>query len=235
MVRLVEKPRILVVEDSSDMRSLLREMLEAEGYPTVAAEDGQQGLRLLYAQHPSLVITDLAMPNMDGMAMIERIREVSEVPVLILSGSDDEPHKVQGLRRGADDYVVNPVRRGELLARVDALLRRAARHEQTEPSTVDKDAALYVDFARHEVRLRGKPVDLSPQEFRLLAAFLRQPGAVLSPERLLDAAWGSADGGPENVRVYMGYLRRKLERDHRDPDLLETVRGFGYRYNVQRG
>ena len=226
-------PLILVVDDALDIREMLRDVLEGEGYGVATAANGIEALRAVYQSRPALVISDIAMPEMDGWVLLERLREFTEVPVIMLSALGDERDKVRGLREGADDYVVKPVMRAELLARVEALLRRA-KSESGEEATVYSDAALYMDFERHDVRLRGEPVDLSPQEFRLLAAFVRYPGTVLSAERLMELCWGTSEGGPENVRVYMGYLRKKLERDAASPQLFETVRGFGYRFNPQR-
>lgn len=225
--------RILVVDDASDIREMLKEVLEIEGYDVITAGNGAEGLRALYAGRPSLVISDVGMPEMDGWLFLERLREFTDVPVILLTAWGDERDKIRGLRAGADDYVVKPVQRGEFLARVDAILRRIGT---TAPKNeaIYQDDVLYVDMTRHVVRVRDKAVDLSPQEFRLLSAFLRHPGAVLSPERLMDLSWGTSEGGPENVRVYMGYLRRKIEADPKRPDLLETVRGFGYRYVPQR-
>ncbi len=225
--------KILVVEDEADVRDLLRDILEPEGYQVAMAADGQQGLRALFAERPALVITDLTMPNVDGWRFLARIREVSEVPVIILSAVDEEPAKVRGLRTGADDYLTKPFRGAELLARVAAILRRTRTSREPERD-VYQDAMLYMDFQGPEVRLRGRTIELTPQEFRLLGALVRQAGSVLSPERLLDIAWGVADGGPENVRVYIGYLRRKLERDPKRPELIRSIRGFGYRYSPPR-
>ncbi len=225
--------RILVVDDAEDICELLRDILEAEGYEVSVAYDGAEGLRALYSFRPHLVITDVSMPDVDGWVFLERIRQLTDVPVIMLSALGDEYDKVRGLRTGADDYMVKPIQRGELLARVDAVLRRA-KQDAPQKASVYEDGALFVDFGRHEVRVRGKTLDLSPQEFRLLTAFIRNPGTVLSPEQLLDLCWGVSEGGPENVRVYMGYLRKKLERDPHVPELLETVRGFGYRYTPRR-
>ena len=230
---LATRQRILVVDDADDIREMLRDFLEPEGYEVIAAGNGADGLRALYTGRPSLIISDVAMPEMDGWLFLERLREFTDVPVIMLSAMGEERDKVRGLRSGADDYLVKPVMRGELVARVDAILRRI-KAEDPDDGAVYQDSALYVDLARHDVRVRGKIVDLSPQEFRLLSAFVRHPGAVLSPERLMDLSWGTSEGGPENVRVYMGYLRRKLERDPKAPELLETVRGFGYRFCPQR-
>ena len=225
--------KILVVEDEPEVRDLLRNILEPEGYQVTTAADGQLGLRALFADRPSLVITDLTMPNVDGWALLERIREVSEIPVIILTAAGGEPATVRGLQIGADDYLTKPFRSAELLARVKAVLRRS-KPDSGMAQEIYQDPALYVDFGRPEVRLRGRLVDLTPQEFRLLAALVRHAGSVLSPERLLDMSWGVSDGGPENVRVYIGYLRRKLEYDPKRPELIRSIRGFGYRYSPPR-
>ena len=224
---------ILVVDDAIDIRDMLREVLEAEGYGVATAANGLEALRAVYQSRPALVISDIAMPEMDGWVFLTRLREFSETPVIMLSALGEERDKVRGLRDGADDYVVKPVMRAELLARVEALLRRA-RSEETEEVAAYHDAVLYLDFERHDVRVRGQPVELSPQEFRLLTALIRHPGAVLSPDRLLELAWGTSEGGPENVRVYIGYLRRKLEPQPGVPPMIQTVRGFGYRFNAHR-
>ena len=221
------------MDDASDIRDMLRDVLEAAGYAVATAANGIEALRAVYQSRPALVITDIAMPEMDGWVFLERLREFTETPVIMLSALGEERDKVRGLRDGADDYVVKPVMRAELLARVEALLRRA-RFGDTEEAAVYQDAALYVDFERHHVLVRGEPVNLSPQEFRLLTAFIRHPGAVLSAERLLELSWGTSEGGPENVRVYVGYLRKKLEPEPGSPRMVETVRGFGYRFNALR-
>ena len=224
---------ILVVDDAIDIRDMLRDVLETEGYGVATAANGLEALRVVYQSRPALVISDIAMPEMDGWTFLKRLREFTETPVIMLSALGEERDKVRGLRDGADDYVVKPVMRAELLARVEALLRRA-RSDETDEAAVYHDAALYVDFERHDVRVRGEPVELSPQEFRLLMALIRHPGAVLSPDRLLELSWGMSEGGPENVRVYIGYLRRKLEPEPDVPPMIETIRGFGYRFNAQR-
>ena len=224
---------ILVVDDAIDIRDMLRDVLEAEGYGVATAANGIEALRAVYQSRPALVISDIAMPEMDGWTFLQRLREFTEIPVIMLSALGEERDKVRGLRDGADDYVVKPVMRAELLARVEALLRRS-KSDRTEEAAVYHDAVLYVDLERHDVRVRGEAVELSPQEFRLLIALVRHPGAVLSPDRLLELAWGTSEGGPENVRVYIGYLRRKLEPEPGVPPMIETVRGFGYRFNAQR-
>ena len=222
------RERVLVVDDAPTIREMVATALAREGYTPLTAGDGPHALRALYEERPGLVLTDLALPGMSGMELIGRVRELTDIPLIVLSGNAEEETKVQALTLGADDYVVKPTTIGELIARVSANLRRAGGAHETR--TVYEDAALHVDLARHLVTVDGQPVSLSPQEFRLLTALVRQPGVVRSADELLDECWGSADGGPECLRVYIGYLRRKLGDDARIPHLIETVRGFGYRY-----
>ena len=221
--------KILVVDDDSEIRDLMEELLKEEGYEIVVAADGKKGLQAFFAHQPELVVLDLMMPQMDGWNLLERIREVSEAPVIILTALGREHQKVRGLRSGADDYVVKPFSKAEFLARVKAALRKARPSQGIEERY--EDATLVVDFPRHQVYLKGEKIDLTPQEFRLLGALVRNTNLVMSSNRLLDLCWGEGFGGPENVRVYIGYLRKKLEVDPRRPQLIKTVREFGYRYS----
>ena len=197
------------------------------------ASDGRQGLRAFFSWQPVLTVLDIMMPGLDGWSLLERIREVSDTPVIILTALGREHEQVRGLRSGADDYVVKPFRTAEFLARVAAALRKADSSQVAEERY--RDGSLLVDFPRHHVYRSGEKIDLTPQEFRLLAALVRNANLVMSTERLLDLCWGQGQGGPENVRVYIGYLRKKLEEEPRNPRLIETVREFGYRYLPPEG
>ena len=224
--------KILVIDDEDDIRSLLAARLTRADYDVVVAANGLEGLRLFYSDRPDLVVLDIAMPEMDGWQVLERLREVSNVPVLMLTALADERDKVKGLRAGADDYVTKPFSGEELLARVEAALRRAAIAPEETAGNVYRDAEIAIDFPRHEVVIRGTPVDLTPTEFRLLSALTRNAGQVLSQDQLLDHVWGEEYAESlDVVRLYIGYLRRKIEREPGDPKLIETVRGFGYRYH----
>ena len=217
--------RVLVVDDEVDVRGLVRELLERAGYDVVEATDGREGLRALYSSSPDLVVLDVTMPGLDGFTTLARMRDLTDVPVVMLTARGLELEKVRGLKAGADDYVTKPFGRQELLARVEALLRRTgdrkARAERYE------DAAVTIDFPRRTVTVDGERLALTPLEFRLLAAFVRHPNQVLSPEQLLRLAWRDEGASREQVKLYVGYLRRKLGRR---ASLVETVRGFGYRY-----
>jgi DNA-binding response OmpR family regulator len=220
--------RVLVVDDETDIRGLVRELLRRAGHEVIEAPDGESGLKLFYAERPDLVILDVSMPGLDGWQVLERIRELSDVPVLMLTARAGELEKVRGLRAGADDYVTKPFGRQELLARVDANLRRGVRAEAPETYA---DGFVTIDFAQRTVRAGERTLSLTPLEFRLLAAFVRHPNQVLSHEQLLDLVWGDARASDrDQVKLYVGYLRRKLGTGASGESPIDTVRGFGYRY-----
>jgi DNA-binding response OmpR family regulator len=222
---------ILIAEDDADVRRLIGGLLERAGHRVIQAADGREALRLLYARRPALVVLDVTMPALDGWQVLERIREVSDLPVLMLTAEGEELNRVRGLRAGADDYVAKPFGRLELLARVEALLRRAGGRD----GVIDgySDELIEVNFDQRSVTVRGEPVSLTPLEFRLLGAFVRHPGQLLSRDQLLELAWGdpSARSGDE-VKLYVAYLRRKLDAVAGAGSAIETVRGFGYRYRA---
>src|ERR671910_694115 len=224
--------RILVVDDDPDIRGLLRVLLDRRGFAVTEARDGQEALRAFYAERPDLVVLDVAMPVLDGWKTLERIRELSDVPVVMLTAKADELEKTRGLRAGADDYVTKPFGRQELLARVEGLLRRAgARAAEQETYS---DAFLTIDFSQRTVTARGEPVDLTPLEFRLLTTFVRHPNNVLTHEQLLELVWGDAHAAKDQVKLYVGYLRKKLCPDEPESAPIETRRGFGYCYRPAR-
>jgi len=225
----MSESRILVVDDDAIARDVVRGVLERAGHRVSEAAGGRAGLRELYALTPDLVILDVEMPEMDGWATLERIRDLSDVPVLMLTARETELERVRGLQGGADDYVVKPFGRQELAARVNALLRRAS-HRPSEQQTY-ADSRLAIDFAQRAVRYDERDVALTPLEFRLLATFVRNPNQVLSRDQLLELVWGDALGvSPEQVKLYVGYLRRKLDPAAPRSTPIETLRGFGYRY-----
>jgi len=222
------KARVLIVEDDDDLRDLVRTVVEREGMDTIQAVDGKDGLRKFYEHRPGLVILDIGLPEMNGWQVLERVRELGDVPVLILTANADELDKVRGLREGADDYVTKPFGRQELIARIEALLRRASGGEIGEE--VHSDGLVEIDFPQRRATIGDAELDLTPTEFRLLAALARHPNQVLSQDQLLEMAWGdSANRSRQQVKLYIGYLRRKLT-EAAEVDPIETVRGFGYRY-----
>ena len=220
---------VLVVDDDADIRDLVGELLRRAGHEVIEAPDGESGLKLFYAQQPDLVVLDVSMPGLDGWEVLKRIRELSDLPVLMLTARAEELEKVRGLRAGADDYVTKPFGRQELLARVDAALRRGGGEPQGQETYADD--FLTVDFAQRRVSAGGVDLTLTPLEFRLLGAFVRNQNQVLSHEQLLELAWGDARSADrDQVKLYVGYLRRKLGTGAGDASPIETVRGFGYRY-----
>jgi DNA-binding response OmpR family regulator len=220
---------VLVVDDDADIRGLLRELLERQGYQVTEAANGREGLRALYASPPDVVLLDVSMPELDGWETLERIRDVSEVPVAMLTARAAELEKVRGLKAGADDYITKPFGRQEVLARIEAMLRRGGDRGPSQDTYADE--LLTVDFAQRRVEVRGSDVQLTPLEFRLLAAFVRHPGQLLSHDQLLDLVWGdSFASSRDQVKLYVGYLRRKLKAADESAEPIETVRGFGYRY-----
>jgi DNA-binding response OmpR family regulator len=228
--------RILVVEDNADLSLGLRNNLEIDGYDVDVAEDGTTGLELARTLRPDLVILDLMLPGTDGFRVLRSLRtEGLTMPVLILTARGEEADKVRGLRLGADDYVTKPFGLLELLARVDALLRRATRTEAGTRLDGDRRAALRfgqveVDPANRVVTLRGQPVELAPMEFDLLIALLGRDGKVVSRLALLREVWGySEDVVSRTVDTHIAELRRKLEDDPSTPRHILTVRKAGYR------
>ena len=223
--------KILVVEDEEGIRVFLTTRLGRAGYEVVEAVNGLEGLQKFYSDRPDIVILDIAMPEMDGWQTLQRIREVSTVPILMLTAATQEHEKIRGLDEGADDYITKPFSGDELLARVSAVLRRTDQPVKELENNVYNDAELSIDFQRHEVFVRGKPVVFSATEFRLLSTLTGNEGNVLSQERLLDLVWGQDyEDSLSIVRLYINYLRQKIEVEPSKPKLIETVRGFGYRY-----
>ena len=226
------KARVLVVEDDKDISLGIRTVLSRDGFDVTTSADGKDGLRVFHDSRPDLVVLDIGLPTLDGWAVLERIRDLSDVPVLILTAHGNEADKVRGLHGGADDYLTKPFSNRELAARLEALLRRP-RTGQAEVEVYD-DGRLQVNLGSREVSVDGAPVVLTPTEFRLLAALIRRPGQTLTPDQLLKIAWNDPLGiGPDRVKFGIMRLRRKLDRDSAGAGLgssIQAVRGFGYRY-----
>jgi DNA-binding response OmpR family regulator len=224
----VPEATILVIEDDPDIRGLVVALVERAGMRAREAEDGRAGVRAFFEERPDLVVLDLGLPEIDGWQVLERIRELSDAPVLLLTAEGEQVQKVRGLERGADDYVTKPFGPDELVARMHALLRR--RGGGSAGDEVFDDGVVRLDAAGRRVEVGGGEVALTPTEFRLLAALMRNRNQVVSQLQLLEEAWGNAEADPKQVRLYVSYLRRKLNEAGVDP--IETVRGFGYRYRL---
>jgi DNA-binding response OmpR family regulator len=224
---------VLVVDDDDDIRLLLRTLLERSGLTVYEAPNGREGLRAFHARRPDLVVLDVNMPELDGWGVLERLRDMSDVPVLMLTAHGDELERVRGLQAGADDYVTKPFGRQEIVARVQALLRRAVRNGTREEEQSYADSYLTIDWSQARVTVGEREVQLTPLEFRLLSTFVRHPRQVLRRDQLLELVWGNAYGvGGDQVKLYVGYLRRKLDPEAPARVPIETVRGFGYRYQT---
>jgi DNA-binding response OmpR family regulator len=219
---------ILVVDDDSKIVQLVRAYLEREGFPVVTAGDGRAALVAIEEHAPGLIVLDLMLPEIDGMTVARRVREDSDVPILMLSARGSVADRIQGMSEGADDYLPKPFSPAELVVRVKAILRRAGGVARRGPLRI---ADLDIDRDRHEVRRHDKSVSLTTAEFRLLVALAESGGRVLSRDSLLDALYGH--GGSETidrtVDVYIGRLREKLGDDPEHPRYVATVRGVGYR------
>jgi len=223
------QPTILVIEDEESIRKFLRVSLTANGYRLVESTTGQDGLLQAATAQPDLIILDLGLPDLDGVDLTRQIREWSKVPIIIVSARGKEQDKVVALDAGADDYLTKPFGVSELLARLRVALRhRAATQSDGEP--VFQSGDLKVDLARREVSLDGKPIHLTPNEYRLLSILVKHAGRVLTHRQLLKEIWGPGSSQETHyLRVYMNQLRQKLEVDPAQPKYLLTESGVGYR------
>jgi DNA-binding response OmpR family regulator len=221
---------VLVVEDEPDLRRSLDTVLRRAGYTVVLAEDGRAGLRAVHDVRPDALVLDIGLPGMDGWQVLARVRDLSDVPVLLLTAHGAETEKVRGLRAGADDYLTKPYGNNELVARVQALLRRTSAATRAVPDVYD-DGTVRLDPGARTVLVGGADVKLSPTEFRLLAVLARNSGQVLTPNQLLDRVWGDPTGiGPERVKFAVLRLRRRLGWSDPASSPIQSVRGIGYRY-----
>lgn len=221
---------ILVVDDETPITTLLQEWLELAGYKVITALDGLSGWQAFFTYRPDLAIIDLIMPGISGLELCRRIREVSRIPIIILSVKEAELDKVQGLEAGADDYLVKPVGEKELLARVKAALRRAEMPPLAGTPPVYSDGYLTIDYARHQVFVQGSPVHLTPLEFRMLSYLVQNPGQVLTQEQILSHVWGEGYESPESIKWYIASLRKKIGDSPEAARFIITVRGIGYYY-----
>jgi DNA-binding response OmpR family regulator/signal transduction histidine kinase len=225
-----ERKRVLAVDDEAHVLRYLRRTLEEAGYEPVVTGDPSQVTGLLETSEPDLVLLDLRLPGTSGFEVLERIRELSEAPVIFLTASDREEDAVRALRMGADDYITKPFSPSELLARVDAVLRRRAEVSAAETRRPFVLGDLKIDFAGRQVTLAGEPVSLSPTEYKLLCELAVNAGRVLTYDQILQRAWGPEySGETELVRAFVRNLRRKLRDDARNPRFILTERGVGYR------
>ena len=229
-----EHRRILVVDDEPQITRVLRTSLSSQSYNIRVANDGETALEIMKDWTPDLVITDLSMPNMDGLELCRRLRPSTRIPIIVLSVRGEEKTKVQALDAGADDYVTKPFGIEELLARVRANLRRTPAGE-SEPTSLIDVGDFHIDLAAHKVTVRRKEVHLTPKEFDLLVYLARHSGKVITHRTLLSAIWGGQSTEQvEYLRVFVGQLRKKLETESSSPRYIVTEPWVGYRFEPEK-
>jgi DNA-binding response OmpR family regulator len=223
--------RILVVDDEERMVRFIRLNLEQDGFQVLEAYRGSQALDKLRTGLPDLILLDVMMPDLDGFEVLKMVREISTVPVIMLTAKGEESDRVKGLELGADDYITKPFSPRELVSRVKAVLRRTEAASAGAHGVIEVDNRLKIDFGRREVWLEGHLVSLRPTEYRLLYHLVQNAGWVLSHDQILTNVWGyEYRDQPHYVRLYINYLRQKLEKDPADPKYILTERGTGYRF-----
>ena len=223
--------RILVVDDEKRMVRFIRLNLEHDGFQVVEAYRGADAIENLRSRLPDLILLDVIMPDIDGFEVLHMIREISSVPVIMLTAKGEEDDRVRGLELGADDYVTKPFSPRELVSRVKAVLRRTESATSSTHGLIEVDDRLKFDFDRREVWLDGELVQLRPTEYRLLYHLVQNAGWVITHDQILAKVWGyEYRDEPHYVRLYINYLRKKLEKDPSNPKYILTERGVGYRF-----
>lgn len=223
--------KILVVDDEERMVRFIRLNLEHDGFQVIECFRGMQAVGLLRDKMPDVVLLDVMLPDIDGFEVLQLIREVSSVPVIMLTAKGEEEDRVKGLELGADDYVTKPFSPRELVSRVRAVLRRADQSSTTGEGIINVDDHLKIDFGRREIRLDGELIKLRPTEYRLLYHLVTNAGWVMTYDQILSKVWGyEYRDEPHYVRLYVNYLRQKLEKDPANPKYILTERGVGYRF-----
>ena len=224
--------RILAVDDEPSIRRSLQVHLEGKGYGVLMAPNGEEAMKVFSQHAPDVVIADLILPGMDGIELTRQIRQASTVPIIVLSAIGEERKKIEALERGADDYVTKPFNMDELVARVRALLRRAANSQETEP--ILRSGDLSVNFERRQVMVNGETVRLTPKEYDLLKYLIQHAGKVMTHRMLLSAVWGPAhEDEAQYLRVFVSQLRKKLREDPARPQYIQTDPGVGYRFSSE--
>ena len=225
----MSQEKILVVEDHSEILAALAEYFQEEGFDVNPVATGDAALKVFYQYQPDLVFLDVLLPGLSGFEICERIRELSDVPVIMYSALGSEAEKVKAFDKGADDYIVKGTGMGEVMARIAAVMRRSNATPVRAPDTY-VDAVLNIDFTSQTVAVRGEPTELTPTEYKLLTMLVGQKGRPVPAEQLLHGVWGQEYSTDELVKWHVGHLRRKIELDPSSPKLIVTRRGYGYVY-----
>jgi DNA-binding response OmpR family regulator len=226
--------RVLVIEDEPDMLEMLQLMLTAEGFDVVVAKDALAGLRAAYQTHPDAILLDVMMPDMDGFEACRRLREMTDVPIIFVTGKattmDDI---VKGFSLGADDYLTKPFNRSELISRLNARLRRSGERTDNDVEYISPAASVILNCSRHELVIDTRSIYLGPKEFEVIRLLVRPAGKVLSRDAILAQVWGPERvGEPDLVKQYIYRLRQKIEPNPNDPQYIHSVRGEGYYFDV---
>jgi DNA-binding response OmpR family regulator len=227
----VQGHRILVVDDEKRMVRFIRLNLEHDGFQVISAFNGKEAIEQVRSALPNLILLDVMLPDIDGFQVLQKIRQFSSVPVIMLTAKGEEEDRVRGLEWGADDYVTKPFSPRELVSRVRAVLRRIESTDGSAPTVIEVDDRLKLDFKRREIWVGGKIIQLRPTEYRLLYHLVQNAGWVLTHEQILTKVWGyEYRDEPHYVRLYVNYLRKKIEEDPAKPKYILTERGVGYRF-----
>lgn len=225
------KPYILVVEDDKPIRNFITASLEAQGFKYIETDKGKEAIALSMSYNPDLIILDLGLPDIDGIEVITKVRELSKIPIIIVSARENERQKVEALDKGADDYLTKPFGIGELLARVRVALRHIiADNNQNENKDTFKVKNLIMDFNKRRVMINNEEIHLTPIEYKILVLLCKYPGKVLTHNFIIHETWGYQVGNEtQSLRVFMASLRRKIEKDPAHPQYIYTEVGVGYR------
>jgi two-component system response regulator VicR len=226
--------RILVIEDEPEMLEMLQMMLTAEGFDVVGAQDALTGLRAAYQTHPDAILLDVMMPSMDGFEACRRLREMTDVPIIFVTGKATSMDDiVRGFSLGGDDYVAKPFNKSELMSRLKARLRRAGERDESDIEYISPAASVILNCSRHELVIGNRSIYLGPKEFEVMRLLIRHNGKVLSRDAILAQVWGPERvGEPDLVKQYIYRLRQKVELDPGTPEYIHSVRGEGYYFDV---
>ncbi|HSW61779.1 MAG TPA: response regulator [Dissulfurispiraceae bacterium] len=224
---------VLLVDDEPQMRRFLRVTLQSQGYALIEAETGQEGLTQAATRNPDIILLDLGLPDIDGLDVVQRLREWSLIPIIVISAREQEQDKIRALDAGADDYLIKPFGAGELFARIRVALRHASFAQSGKAQSIFEADKLRVDLANRQVFLDGHEIHLTPLEYKLLNVLIKNAGKVVTHKHLMKEVWGAAYASQtQYLRVYMGMLRHKLEEDPARPRFFLNEPGVGYRFNV---
>jgi len=228
--------KILVIEDDVEFLNLTQTWLQNAGYEVLTAQDGAEGLRRVYSSRPNLVLLDANIPKMDGWEVCRRIRDMSDIPVLLVTVNGQKADRLKGFVLGADDYITKPVDFPELIARVQAVLRRSNSATPDDGPSTFHDGEIEIEWRSRQVWVRGNRVKLSPIEYKILACLIKNRGWIVTHEQLLEKAWGPNYIGDKSfVKLYIRYLRQKIEEKPHSPKFILTERGVGYHFAVNNG